>query len=268
MNELQTELLCILEEFLKVCNALDLKYYLANGSALGAEKYGGFIKWDDDMDVAMPRADYEKFCALAKEHLPKHIFIQNFRTDKQFPLFYTKLRNSNTAFIEEEVKHLDINHGIYIDIFPLDGYPDSRVSRAILKVRLKLFSLKQFCGFKGKNTLRRRVLRLLGYHQRTHKTLEQMEKAVKRFGDKTKNCCDYGDRQQKGCFPRDYYGEGRKVKFEHLEVVVPQKIDEYLTCKYGDWRSELPKDKQKSHHTAAVCDLHRSYKDYAEKTHI
>lgn len=262
MNRLQEELLSILEIYIDICRELNLTYYLANGSALGAEKYSGFIPWDDDIDIVMPRADYEIFCEKAPDFLPKHLFLQNYQTDIRFPLFYSKLRNSNTTFIENDVKNLPINHGIYIDVFPLDGYPDNKISQVILKYRLKILSCKQFCGFDNDKRPHKVLARFLGYHRRTNKTLAAMERLVRRFGDHTKNICDYGDRQQKGCLPREFYGEGKEAIFEHLQVRIPQRIDEYLTYKYDNWKADLPADQQKSHHNTVAFDLDKPYLDY------
>lgn len=97
MNDLQKCELELLKYFIDICNKLNLRYYLVCGSALGAVKYGGFIPWDDDVDVALPRPDYEMFIKNAQRMLPSHVFLQNSMTDPQFPLIFSKLRNSNFA---------------------------------------------------------------------------------------------------------------------------------------------------------------------------
>ena len=125
MNDVQNVVMDMFKEFIKICDTLNLKWYMINGSALGAVKYGGFIPWDDDLDVGLLRTDYEIFLEKAQDLLPKHIFLQNYRTDKNFPHIYSKLRNSNTTFIEPSIAKLDMNHGIFLDIFPLDYYPDN-----------------------------------------------------------------------------------------------------------------------------------------------
>lgn len=266
MNEIQKELIKILEAVQQVCDDLGLTYYLVNGTALGARKYGGFIPWDDDIDIAMPRKDYDVFCAKAQERLPEHLFLQNYKTDRRFPLLYSKIRNSNTTFIESGVQHFDMNHGIYIDVFPLDGYPERRLSRWRMCCMMKVFSWMQFCGFDGPDSIHKFFLRKMGFHKRTAKTLANMEKTIRRFEHYTNISCDYADRQGRGCIPWDYYGDGQIVKFEHLHIKIPSQIDAYLTYKYGDWRAELPCEQQVSHHKAVVCDLNRSYLTYVNKS--
>ena len=99
MNALQKRELELFQAFLQVCHQLKLPYFLVCGSALGAVKYQGFIPWDDDMDIAMLRPDYEVFLAQAPALLPGHIFLQNYKTDPAFPAIYSKLRLSGTLFL-------------------------------------------------------------------------------------------------------------------------------------------------------------------------
>lgn len=139
MNELQQAEFALLKAFDQVCAKLGLKYFLVCGSALGAAKYRGFIPWDDDIDVALYREDYEIFCAHAAALLPEHLFVQNYRTDPAFPAIYSKLRDSNTTYIEKSARHLPIHHGIFIDVFPLDGYPDGRLARRRLEFFKRLY---------------------------------------------------------------------------------------------------------------------------------
>ena len=270
MNDLQNEVFGIFQIFLKICQTLDLRYYVINGSALGAVKYGGFIEWDDDIDVAMPRADYATFCEKAQSLLPEHIFLQNYKTDKNFPFFYSKLRNSNTTFIETGVAHLDMNHGLYIDIFPLDNCPMDIKVQKTLNCKLKILSWMQFCALKGtlqwKVRVRNSFFRLLGYHHKTDCVLDKMEQLVIDYEEDTGFWCNYGDRQRKYRIPREYYGVGTVVEFEGLPVIVPEKIDEYLTCKYGDWRQELDESDKKTHHETVICDLNTPYTEYRNKS--
>ena len=91
MNKLQEIEFEMLKEFVRICDELNLTYYLVCGSALGAVKYKGFIPWDDDLDVALPRPDYEIFCQKAQSMLPSHLFLQNYKTDANYPLFMSKI---------------------------------------------------------------------------------------------------------------------------------------------------------------------------------
>ena len=275
LNELQKKELELLEAVVDICNRLNLNYYLICGSALGAAKYQGFIPWDDDIDVGLPRADYEKFLKEAQALLPEGLFLQNYRTDPEFPHIFSKLRDSDTTLIEQGVAHLDINHGIAIDIFPLDGYPEKKWEQIWFDLRKKVYSWMQYCAL-GKDTnpkveFRNRIFRLLGYHKRTAKTLAKMDCLFSRYpADKSKVWCNHGNWQGKLEYaPRWHYGVGVEGIFEGIVVRVPEKYDAYLTQKYGDWRSDPPKEKQASHHTYKVCDVYRPYTYYTkEKNNI
>ncbi len=269
MNELQKKEFELLRLFVEICDKLSLKYYLVCGSALGAVKYNGFIPWDDDIDVGMPRKDYEIFLCKAQALLPDNIFLQNYRTDKAFPHVFSKLRNSDTAFIEKSVAHLDINQGINMDIFPLDGYPADKISQNILRYRKKFLSWQFYSSLNDKNQsakirLRNKIMRFLGCHKRTDKALARLDKMISKYpADASDIWCNHGNWQGELEYaPRWHYGEGTKAVFEGLEVIVPEKFDDYLTQKYGDWRSDPPPESQKSHHIFELCDTEKSYKEY------
>ena len=94
MNELQEKEFELLKIFVEICKKLNINYYMVCGTALGAVKYNGFIPWDDDIDVALCRKDYETFCESAQSYLPNGLFLQTYKTDKQFPHVFAKLRDS------------------------------------------------------------------------------------------------------------------------------------------------------------------------------
>ena len=124
MTELQKIEFDILKECIKIIEKHNLQYFLVCGSALGAVKYQGFIPWDDDIDLALPREDYNRFLEYAVKELPEHLFLQNYKTDKYFPLFGSKVRNKNTTYIECPHQKIKMNQGVFIDVFPLDGCPE------------------------------------------------------------------------------------------------------------------------------------------------
>ena len=140
LQSIETEMFRV---FIEVCEKLNLRYYVLGGTLLGAVRHGGFIPWDDDIDLGMPRDDYEVFLREAPSLLPSHLFLQNYRTDPEYCLNITKIRNTGTTFIEYESRQQDICHGVFIDIFPLDHYPDTawaellyKIKRRVLKVRI------------------------------------------------------------------------------------------------------------------------------------
>ncbi len=268
MTELQAKEYELLRIFVEVCEKLGLTYYLVCGSALGAVKYNGFIPWDDDIDVALRRADYDKFLERAQSLLPDGIFLQNHRTDPAYPNIFSKLRDSNTTYIEKSVAHLPINHGIYIDIFPLDEYPSGEREQKRLERTKADCKKKLSCVFaveRGpKAELGRTIRRALGYHKRTAKILDKYERCITQCRERPAAVwCNHGNWQnQLEYAPAEQYGRGAMARFEGLAVRVPELFDSYLTQKYGDWRAELPPGQQQGHHFYTVCDPHRPYTEY------
>lgn len=270
MNELQKAQNEMLKVVIKICDELDLKYYLVCGSALGAAKYGGFIPWDDDLDIGLMRKDYEIFINEACAKLPEPLFLQNYHTENSCTNIFSKLRNSKTTFIERSVSHLDINHGVYIDIFPLDGYPQNKKNAEILEKKKKLYNLHLACAYRAGGFSKAQILfaieRAFGLHKHIKTTIRNFEKMIVKYSiENSQLICNHGNWQGKLEYaPKEQYGDGIMMKFEGIDVRIPEKYDEYLTQKYGDWRADLPEEEKVGHHYAEVIDLTRPYTDYVE----
>ncbi len=268
MNQLQETELNLLKSFVDICNKLNLNYYLVCGTALGAVKYGGFIPWDDDVDVGLPREDYDVFCEKAQELLPEGFFLQTYTTDNNYPCIFAKIRNSNTTYIEKTCSKISMNHGVYIDVFPLDGYPEDKGKQKKLEFKKRIYRHMIFSAVEGECGLPAKVLRsffrFFGVHKRTKKVLAKYEKLISAYPTATSRIwCNHGNWQGvREYFTREQYGDGIEMNFETIKVRVPEKYDDYLTQKYGDWRSDPPKDEQVGHHYYSVMDLNKSYIEY------
>lgn len=271
MTELQSKEFELLKCFVDICDKLNLKYYLVCGTALGAIKYNGFIPWDDDIDVALCREDYEVFIKESQKYLPSYVFLQNYKSDPKYPQFFSKLRDSRTTYIEQSVEHIDMNHGVYIDIFPVDGYPDTPVGQRQLEFNKMVFMLSQSCAFQGKKSLKlivlEKIIVLFGVKKSLKRIIERFDRMISSYS--TKDCsiwCNHGNWQGKLEYaPKEQYGEGAWAMFEGLRVRVPEKYDEYLTQKYGDWRADPPESEKVGHHYYSVMDLHKPYTEYISK---
>lgn len=270
MTELQQVELDLLKHFLRICDELHLTYYLVCGSALGAVKYRGFIPWDDDIDVALPREDYEIFLREAQRMLPEHIFLQNYRTEMFYYALGSKLRDSRTTYIEKGIGHLPMHHGVYIDVFPLDGYPsDRREIRAFERKKLYYYRrryvrlrppLHRDIGL----TVCSLLHRFFGVYGDTARYVRGNEQLNRRCStEESALWCNFANSRSKSEYaPKQQYGPGIPAVFEGLSVRIPERYDEYLTQKYGDWRADLPEERKVGHHYYAVCDLHRPYTEY------
>lgn len=270
MTELQQAEFQILLKFDEICKKIGVSYFLVCGTAIGAAKYKGFIPWDDDIDVALFRDDYNSFLSEAPKHLPENLFLQNCHSEKCFPAIYSKLRNSDTTFIEKSAKHLRINHGIYIDVFPLDGYPKGKIAAEIFEIKKKIYSNLVSSVFyipeSKKHRLLEKICKISGINKKTQTIVKNYEKFISRYSVSDSDIiCNHGNWQGKLEYsPKWHYGNGTRMKFEGLDVLVPENYDAYLTQKYGDWRADLPKDQQVGHHYCEICDLARPFTEYRE----
>ena len=120
LNRLHETLTELLDYFVSVCEAHHLRYVLLYGTALGAYRHHGFIPWDDDLDVGMPRADYEKLLTVLRQSPDPRYKLQNEQTEPNWFLGFSKIRKQNTLFVEHYLEDCYRDNGIYIDIFPLD----------------------------------------------------------------------------------------------------------------------------------------------------
>ena len=268
MTELQKKSFELLQLAVEICDKHNIKYYLVCGSALGAVKYKGFIPWDDDIDIGILRPDYNRFLEIAQNELPEWCFLQNYRTESLFPQIYSKIRNSNTTFIEKSFADLSINQGIFIDVFPIDGHPKKDLSKFVFKFKMKVNAWIRYSIFKKhpnpRIQSRNKILRAFGVHKFARMSHKYLEKLLTKYSvDNSDLWCNYGNWQGELEYaPKWHYGDGIFGEFEGLKVRIPENFDAYLTQKYGDWRSEPPIEKQKSHHNCVICDTEVSYLQY------
>jgi len=268
LRKLQAIELDILIEFLRLCTRHHLRYFIIGGTCLGAVRCKGFIPWDDDIDIGMPRKDYNRFLEIAQDKLPSHLFLQNYKTEKDFLLNYTKIRNSNTTFVEKPVAHLDINHGVYIDIFPLDGVPENKFVKkfndlclACLNLGLERYYLDNIKYMKFRGRAVSYIMKTLYKPQQLH---EKIDAIVEKYDygqcDLVRNY--FGVWEEKEIIPREYFGIGCNLTFEKISVTAPTDYDKFLTNIYGDYMTQPPKEEQISLHVTSIIDLNNSYALY------
>lgn len=272
IKKLETD---ILLAFLGVCRVLSLRYYLVGGTLLGAVRHGGFIPWDDDIDVAMPRADYEIFLREGQKHLPEHLFLQCLDTDPHYCMNFAKIRDSRTTFVEYSVHKFPMNHGVYIDIFPLDYYPEAPAAQRKMDWLQKLFlarSRGEVCvpeqsrHSAAGETARRMVSTIakLRYPNffKALRIREKLHRSVKPSALWANYCGAWG---KKEIMPAEWYAEGAELTFEGIQVMGPKSYEKWLTQVYGDYMQLPPVEKRVGHHYAQTIDLDRSYIEYNQK---
>lgn len=270
INELKNIEISIFKCFIGICDKNNLRYFLIGGTLLGAVRHGGFIPWDDDIDVGMPRKDYEAFLKEAPKYLPEYYFIQTCKTDPYYPNNYMKIRDSRTTFLESTVKHLRINHGVFIDVFPLDEFPKNKWVQYWFNLNNRLLSnrISEIFSNTKENNIKRSFIKkvVITLYNKKVPTVqcatEKRERLLSKHykGDYLANYS--GAWGIKEIIPKSWYGTGKKWSFEGIDVIIPLEYDKWLTQVYGDYMKLPPIEKRVTHHYTEIIDLKRSYKDY------
>lgn len=258
----------ILGKFIEICQKYDLKYFAAFGTLLGVVRHKGFIPWDDDIDVAMPRKDYERFLQVAPSECGRDYFVQTPENDPQYHLFFGKMRMENTVFIESSLQDSGSRTGFYIDIFPYDAIPDSDDEmRAQLRKaeRLAAFlsinrSKEPQMGKHGalKTGLLKVIWKSLNYGMRIcgvsgTQIWKQCQKNFTRYEDmnvKRRTC--FCMNAEKWIVYEEEIENLLDMPFENLMVKVPTGYDRILKRNYGNYMELPPKEQRVNHMPAAI----------------
>lgn len=271
MNNDLTELqICLLDTFKwfdSFCREHNLRYYAIGGTLLGAMRHGGFIPWDDDIDLGMPRPDYEKL----KEYEGKlfnHYLIETYASkNKDYCYPASKVYDTNTTLIEH--KRTNVARGVFIDIFPIDGIGNDlgTAKKRYKKIaRLYRFFLTRVATVRKGRGFKKNLAVVLSHcipsfiqNQRDiriklNKCCSKYDFDSSKYGGNLLGA--YFDRE---IIPLELLGVPFEYAFEDTMILGPQYADEYLTNIYNDWRKLPPKEKQVSHHEFISLDLNKSY---------
>ncbi len=260
LRQLQKTELEVLMELDRVCRKHNLRYYIVGGTLIGAARTGGFIPWDDDIDVSMPREDFDKLLKL-KDEFSEEFFLQTHKTEKDCYFFYAKLRKNGTYFGEDKFEHTGIHKGIFMDIFPLDFISDKGI---IQKLCFKSFSLinaficskKKTSEFLYKNMslpfiVTFRIIQcilplplLYGLRSLTAKLTKALSN--KRLVASLAGFHGY----PKEIAPFGLWAEGTDIEFEGKTVRAPKEYQRLLTHMFGDYM-QLPPVEERINHTVA-----------------
>ena len=267
MNAMQEKLVDMLKWYHEFCKQHGLRYYAVGGTCLGAVRHHGFIPWDDDIDVGMPREDYNRFFDLMQTEKDGRYCLETPFENKDFVYPYGKLYDTATTLTENT--RFKTKRGLYIDVFPLDGAGNSmEESRALFKrVDDKRNLLcTQVCAlskhrkfYKNAAIVLLRYMPGLSWKQTMKKVIEY---SSARSFYKDEYVANYaGAWHFKEITKRAYFGEPKEMDFEHIKIYCPENTDAYLRGLYGDYMQLPPKEKQVSHHDYLFLDLETGYKE-------
>lgn len=242
-KEVQRHLLDILKVIDRVCREHGLTYYLLCGTMLGAVRHGGFIPWDDDADIGMPRKDYDMLLAHAEEWMPEGYELVSGERNPRYPYFFARVQDARTTYILR--RQFDFVGGLPIDVYPIDGMTDNVWKQKWHYLRLSIAKkLLYFClvdpykhGHGLRSLLPRMVRKLFSpasLHGRIQCILREYSHTETSFW------ADHDYKPEKGVVPASVYGEPRHIKFEDTELNGVEQPDVYLRGLYGNYM-ELPK---------------------------
>lgn len=260
LRQLQLVELDSLIEFDRICRKNNIQYWLAGGTLLGAVRHQGFIPWDDDIDVMLHRRDYPKLrVAMHKDLNKDNFFFQSQETDPHYLFIYSKLRRKGTTYLRVGQEHLQMENGVFIDIFFLDSVPNhfQRLHRLACK-KLKTLMWSEI-GAASAESARLRMLykacSLLPHRAvyAWYKTLCYL------IGENTELVMDMGWPLFHKCkyfgYDRAIYDEFIELTFEGRSFYAPKRWHEVLTILYGDYMTPPPIEKRHGNAPASFIDL-------------
>lgn len=252
MNKLQKLLLFIAKEVKRICEENDINYFICGGTQLGAVRHQGFIPWDDDLDIAMPRRDYERFIELCEQELDKEIFfLQTEWTEEKYAFAFSKIQLRGTEIIEDFSKNANVSHGIFVDIFPYDNLPTNKFLKKVFLLKNHIYKnlIWVKCGYgtdAHKKRLSYKMMKILG-------SLWSIRGLKKKRKELITSCMD---RVAVECFNSDYPNLILPTKwltgcdyhtFEGVNFRGYKNVDEYLTLSYGDYMKLPPEEDRRRH---------------------
>lgn len=260
----------ILRELIRVCELLHIPYFAVYGTAIGAIRHQGFIPWDDDIDIGMLRKDFTIFMEKAPELLAEGFTLQYRKTDPNYFILHAKLRKDNTTFLEQGYEKVTGHQGIFVDIFPFDYLPESKLARRYFCLKRKIYQNLLSLDYE------QNYWKLPGWKNKIRAIIKAISKRIfpdkmtiaKRFDalleslPESRYICEQEVRR---CFYlTDWFKGIKKVKFENIDINIMEGYHDYLTTFYGDYMTPPPVEQQVPRHFHGIIDTEKPYTYYTE----
>ncbi len=268
LRKAQLVMLRILKIVDYICRENDIKYWLDSGTLLGAVRHGGFIPWDDDIDIVMPRKEYERFISIAKHKLPEDLFLQNNETDIEYDMPWLKVRDNNSRIVEYKIG--DYHNGLFIDIFPVDFYGEDYDKYIVEKNKFRSFYRtlmlvkEPFEKVKNSKIFVKNIIKFFAKIFMAKYTLKDKREVFKILNEKKQdiiNKFSKEDGQYVGYGPEPLFWDFKvdkesifplkEIKFEDALFYAPKDYDKYLKTVFGDYM-KLPPEQERIPHNLNI----------------
>lgn len=237
-------------ELTRILNKHNLRYFTDGGTVLGGIRHKGFIPWDDDLDVCIPREDYDKLLLLASEFKSPY-FLQSPITDPEYGYSFIRLRNSNTSVVVEPYTHAKFNQGIYIDILPLDNVTKEDIAPRMEKIKQLIFKNSAYMRKDFPNKSETDLQKIKEFLDPNMKPIDVWNEINKIATEKQNSATDYWSTvvvtifaPHKNLCSKKAFETYKDIPFESISIRIPQGYHELLSTYYGNYMEFPPVEKR------------------------
>lgn len=275
IRDVQKVQLELLNEFDRICKKHNIKYQLFAGTLLGAIRHDGFIPWDDDIDVCMLREEYEKLLEVWTNEKTDKYFLQNYKTDKSSMFHFSKFIKNNTILRTQMYRDVEMNQGIFIDIFPMDNVKPNSITGKIHSFLYKnafllISTMNKNRAYIARNAIVKYTRLSLYYITKLmpkEKIHQIVDKIICIFDNQETDyvaCITNGDKEdiiKKFTVKRNTFFNLTEWNFEGMQFPIPRDYDYVLTKNYGDYMKLPPIEERIPHHGIIEVNLDTNQKN-------
>ena len=278
MNDVQNVILDIYKTVLKICQRNNIKFYAIGGTCIGAVRHSGFIPWDDDLDIAVPIQDYDRFWKIMRSELPEHLSVYTCNEIREFGCIFGKIHNIHTSFIENiNLYSPKAYKGIMMDVMPIASIPEDKTTQKAFYRKLFIYDRLNYVfrfPFRGMDSVKKKIswiltrpfVAILGYSYFSKKWISLLE-AYPLGSTNTTGYTWCAKDTETLRFPIKDFSDTVWLDFEDTKISCPIGYDDYLTRQFGTYM-ELPPEDKRIQHPVYVVDTKKSFKEYQMEKQI